>query len=181
MRIALYGGSFNPPHIGHGLVCHYLLETAPLDGVWLIPTFKHAFGKPLVSYADRVEMCRHLAAPFAGRVQISRVEEERGEISFTIDTVRTLRARHPDTSFEWVVGADILQETARWRDFDTLTSLVGFRVLGRAGYPGGGGLIMPAVSSTDVRERLGHGKNVSDLVPRSVLSYIQEKRLYMHL
>lgn len=178
MRIALYGGSFNPPHIGHGLVCYYLLETAPIDQVWLIPTFEHAFGKALAPYADRMDLCRALAAPFGDRVQVSNIEQVRGGASYTIDTVRALLAAYPEHQLEWVIGADLLLETDRWKDFDTLTTLISFRIIGRSGYEGGPGVDMPAVSSTQIRERCQQGLSIDGLVPRRVQQLITDRMLY---
>ena len=178
MRIGLFGGSFNPPHIGHALVCFYLLETTSLDAIWLIPTWRHAFGKPLAPYEERLELCRRMARSFGGRLQVSDVEGTRGEVSYTIDTVRTLHAQHPDATFEWIIGADILRETERWKDYPALKELITFRVLGRGGYPGGSEPAMPEVSSTEIRDRLRQGLPVDGLVPNGVLEYILERGLY---
>lgn len=178
MRIGLFGGSFNPPHIGHSLLCHYLLETSDLEQLWLIPTFQHAFSKALAPYETRLALCRQLALPFGDRVQLCEVERDREGPSYTIDTVRILKAQHPEYQFDWIVGADILQETHKWRDFDTLTQLVRFRVFGREGFPGGSQVAMPEVSSTEIRRRLGTGEPVHELVPARVLTYIHAHGLY---
>lgn len=178
LRVALFGGSFNPPHMGHSLVCHYLLESTPLDAVWLIPTYRHAFGKPLADWHHRIALCRRLAAPFSGRVQVCPIEEERDDVSYTIDTVNRLRERYPLHAFEWVVGSDILPETPRWKDFDQLKRLVDFRIIGRAGFEATGVLSMPEVSSTQIRARLAAGQPVLGLVPCSVLEYIDAEALY---
>lgn len=182
MRIGLFGGSFNPPHIGHGLVCYYLLETTELETIWLVPTFKHAFSKSLAPYEARLEMCRLLAEPFDGKVLVSDIERTRGRTSYTIDTVRELIARHPQHTFEWIIGADILEETTRWKDFDVLEKLVCFRVLGRQGYAGSNNINvpieMPAVSSTEIRALLARAESVDHLVPRSIALYLRRNTLY---
>lgn len=177
-RVALFGGSFNPPHMGHSLVCHYLLETAPLDAVWLIPTYRHAFGKPLLDWTHRLALCHRLALPFHGAVSVCPIEEEREDVSYTIDTVRWLKLRHPGLHFEWVVGSDILPETPRWKEFDQLQQLVTFRIIGRTGFEQAGVLSMPEVSSTQVRAALAGGTPVEGLVPSLVLEYIRAHRLY---
>jgi len=160
------------------MVCYYLLETSPLDSIWLIPTWCHAFAKPLAPYDDRLELCRLLAAPFSGRVQVSDIERRRGAVSFTIDTVRALQTLHPEHIFEWIIGADILLEAERWKEYPLLKELIAFRVLGRRGYEGGGEPAMPEVSSTTVRERLRQGQSIEGLVPRQVFEYIRRKGLY---
>ncbi len=178
MHIGLFGGSFNPPHVGHGLVCYYLLETTGLEKIWLLPTYKHAFDKELAPFPARVRMCELLATPFGGHVVVSTAEWERGGTSYTIDTVQFLLAHHPGHTFEWIIGADILEEASRWKDFDRLKGLVDFRVLGRQGYSGGPAIVMPNVSSTDIRRRLAGGRPIDDLVPRAVRAYIEDTGLY---
>ncbi len=178
MHIGLFGGSFNPPHIGHGLVCYYLLETTSLEQIWLIPTYQHAFSKGLAPFHDRVRMCALLAEPFGNRVLVSEVERERGGISYTVDTVQHLVAHYPGHTFEWIIGADILAETSRWKDYDRLRSMVPFRVLGRDGYEGGGAVSIPNVSSTEIRERIAAGLPIDGLVPRSVQAYLETHRLF---
>src|SRR5262245_52962833 len=98
--IGLFGGSFNPPHVAHQLVALYVLETQPVDAVWIAPTFRHAFGKELASFADRVAMCRLAMAPLGERVVISEAEAELAArpgfvSSRTLHLVEMLRAQHP--------------------------------------------------------------------------------------
>jgi len=180
-HIALFGGSFNPPHVSHQLLCAYVLGTATpvVDAVWMIPTFKHPFDKVLAPYADRVEMCRRLAAIFGGRVEVSQIEEELGGESYTLNTVKALRERHPQTEFSLVIGADLVAERERWHGWPELSTLIAFIVVGRQGSGvDAPGLDLPAVSSTDVRERLATGRPTDSLVPTTVRAYIDEKRLY---
>lgn len=178
MRVGLYGGSFNPPHIGHSMVCHYLLQTTPLDAIWLIPSGRHPFSKQLVPFELRARLCERLAGPFGGRVQVCTIEGDGEATTYTIDTVRRLQARHPELQFEWIIGSDILRETHKWKDFDLLQTLLPFRVLGRQGFSGGETPAMPEVSSTEIRQRLAQGLSVASLVPHGVLELIQTLGLY---
>jgi len=180
MRVALYGGSFNPPHVGHLLVTAYVLATGGVDEVWLLPSHRHPFGKKLAPFADRAEMCRLLASYFSAGVSVSTVEEELGGEGFTIDTVRFLIARHPDHAFRLVVGSDILDEAPKWRAFDEIERLAPLLVVARGGHPHpeAHGPAMPEVSSTEVRARLAAGAGAEELVPRAVLAYVQASGLY---
>jgi nicotinate-nucleotide adenylyltransferase len=178
MHIAIFGGSFDPPHIGHQLACLYVLSTTTVDELWLVPTHEHAFGKPLTPFAHRFEMCRALAEPFGPRVRVSDIERVRGGVSRTADTVRTLRSHHPNDRFSWIVGADLLPEIPTWYDGKELPNLVDFIVVGRAGHAGGEGVAMPEVSSTEIRRRLATGQSCEHLVPRTVLAYIGSNGLY---
>ncbi len=176
MRIAIYGGSFNPPHVAHQLACAWVLATRA-DRVLMVPTFKHPFDKPLAPFAERVAMCERAAELFSGRVEVSRVEEELGGESYTLRTVKTLKARRPDDEFAVVIGADLLGERERWHGWPELSALVPFIVVGRQGAPGGE-VALPAVSSTDVRARVAAGEPIDALVDARVAAYIAERGLY---
>ncbi len=179
-RIALLGGSFNPPHIAHQMACLWALSTDQADEVWLVPCFRHPFHKDLVSYEHRVGMCRRAADLFGeGRVSVSRVEEELGGESRTLFTVEHLVAHHPQHRFRLLIGADILQEKGSWYRFEEIERLAPALVIGRSGYPSPAGVPeLPAISSTMVRERLRRGADVSALVPARVLEHIAAERLY---
>ena len=177
MRVALFGGSFNPPHVVHQLVTLYVLETEPVDEVWLIPCFLHPFDKALAPFADRMAMCEAAAAALGPRVTVSDCEGRLGGESRTLRTVKSLQAQHPDTEFCVVIGADLEGEVSSWYGAAELRALVRFIVVGRGGYPGRE-LAMPAISSTDVRERVRSGKPADRLVPRTVLDYIRQRKLY---
>jgi nicotinate-nucleotide adenylyltransferase len=185
MNVALYGGSFNPPHIGHQMVGLYVLETAGVDQIWFIPCFKHPFDKALAPFDDRLRMCELAAAALGPRAVVSAVERDLGEESRTLRTVRALEARHPEHRFSLVIGADLVDETDTWYGAEELRRAVPFIVVGRAGSgppsrPGGARppVEMPAVSSTEIRRALHEGKPVTGLVSRAVLDYIYGRGLF---
>jgi len=187
-RVAIFGGSFNPPHVAHQLVALFVLETMPIDELWFVPTWRHPFAKHLARYEDRVAMCELAAAPLGARVRVSRIEEEVARApgfvaSRTFDTLQALAARHSGASFHLVIGADILGETDKWYRWDDVVALAPPIVVGRGGFPVPAGAIvagieMPEVSSTEVRARLARGESALPLVPRSVLGYIAHRGLY---
>jgi nicotinate-nucleotide adenylyltransferase len=181
-RIALYGGSFNPPHVAHQLACAYVLATARprVDRLWMVPTYKHPFDKQLAPYEDRLAMCRLAAEPFGGRVEVSEIEAELGGESYTLKTVQAIRSAQPDARVSVVIGADLLAERERWHGFEELRALVDFLVLGRAGFVSKEALelALPEVSSTEVRRRLGVGEQVDALVDVQVVDYIRRRGLY---
>jgi nicotinate-nucleotide adenylyltransferase len=178
MRVALFGGSFNPPHVAHQLVALYVLETRPVDELWFVPCFKHPFEKTLEPFADRLRLCELAAAPLGPRVKVSDVEGRLGGESRTLRTVQALRAERPGLELSLVIGSDLEAETASWYGAEELKALVTFIVVGRSGFSGGHEIVLPEVSSTDVRERLRRGRPVDHLVPRAVLDYIRQRRLY---
>ena len=173
MRVAVYGGSFNPPHLGHAMVAAWLLWADLADQVWLVPTFKHAFGKDLAPFLRRVALCEALAEAVGPRVKVCTVESELPSPSYTIDTLNRLREHNPDRTFRLVIGADVLSETERWKDWSVLEARYPPIVVGRQGYPSPPGTIsFPGVSSTEVRARIASGQPIEHLVPRGVLRLI---------
>ncbi|HXI58994.1 MAG TPA: nicotinate (nicotinamide) nucleotide adenylyltransferase [Polyangia bacterium] len=185
MRVALFGGSFNPPHVAHQMVALYVLETAAVDQLWFIPCFQHAFGKPLAPFDDRFAMCQLAAVSLGPRVQVNDVEREIAQPSRTLVTVHALMARHPEHQFSWIVGGDLVPEIDSWYGAAELRRTVPFLIVGRAsaalglaGAAVSATVMMPAVSSTDVRRALAEGKSVEGLVPRTVLDYIYQRGLF---
>ena len=181
-EIALLGGSFNPPHIGHLMAAWYVLATEPVDEVWLLPSYRHPFGKALAPFEERVRMCELGAASLRG-VQVCTAEAELAGDPLVGKTARTLehlRAKHPSHRFALVVGSDVLPETGSWYRWDLVQERARIVVVGREGHPAGaqGKPLLPAVSSTAIRERLTRGEDVSRLVPRRVLEYVRERGLY---
>jgi len=181
-EVALLGGSFNPPHVGHLMAAWYVLATEPVAEVWLLPSYRHPFGKELAPFADRVAMCKLAAATIRG-LHVCAAEAELAEdplVGRTARTLEHLRQKHPGDRFALVVGTDILAETDKWYRWDRVKELARLVVVGRQGHEAGAGgrPLLPAVSSTEVRERLERGEEVAHLVPRRVLSYVREKGLY---
>jgi nicotinate-nucleotide adenylyltransferase len=182
VRVALFGGSFNPPHVAHQLAALYVLETAPVDALWFVPAFEHAFGKPLAAFEDRLAMCELAAAALGPRARVSDVERAIGGRSLTLHTVRRLAELHPEHAFSLVIGSDLQGDVSTWYRGDELARTIPFIVVGR---PGGaappGAVVMPDVSSSAVRAALASGQSVDGLVPRAVLDYIMRKGLYKAL
>ena len=186
-RVALFGGSFNPPHVAHQLVALYVLETQPVDELWFVPTFAHPFGKTLAPYDDRIAMCELAAAPLGARARVSRAEAELAArpgfvTSHTLDLVDYLAVQ--GHALRLVVGTDILHDAAKWHRWDDVVARAPLIVVGRAGHPLPPGSIatgvtMPQISATRVRDLLANGgSDVTGLVPREVLRYIAQHHLY---
>ncbi len=179
MEIALFGGSFNPVHLGHVLVCAQVLSTEPVGEIWMMPAFIHPFGKQLAPFADRVEMCRLATEPFSGRVRVSEVERELKGEGRTVDTLEHLARTMPTHRLALILGADVLAERTQWKAWERIEQLARVIPVGRAGYAGPG-LALPEVSSTLLRERLQRGEDCASLAPRSVLAYAAARELYQH-
>jgi len=173
MRIAIYGGSFNPPHVGHAMVAAWLHWTHRADEVWLVPTRSHPFDKPMAPFPFRVRLCEALAGAVGEWVMVSTIGGELDEPSYTVDTLRALARRHPGYQFRLVLGSDNLDQLHAWKDWDGIEAEFAPIVVGRQGYPTPPGAVdFPGVSSTDVRRRLRAGEPVDHLVPAAVLALL---------
>jgi nicotinate-nucleotide adenylyltransferase len=163
------------------LAVAYVLATTDVDEIVVVPCFRHPFAKDLAPFEHRFAMCER-AMGWLPRTRVSRVEEELGSESFTLRTILHLRERNPGASFRLVVGADVLLEAPRWKEFDKVKEIAPLIVLGRSGVAMQGAMpaILPDVSSTAIRNaiREGRRKDVSHLVPRDVLVYMDEQGLY---
>jgi nicotinate-nucleotide adenylyltransferase len=181
VKVAVFGGSFNPPHVAHVLACTLVLAVEDVDRVLVVPTYRHPFAKALAPYDDRVAMCELGMGSVSG-VEVSRIEEMLGGESRTLRTLEHLAAAHPDWRLRLVIGADILAETPKWFGFDAIARLAPPLVLARAGVdaPGAGPPLLPDVSSTLVRAAIARGDwdDVAKLLPRKVLARIRAKGLY---
>jgi len=180
MDVALLGGSFNPPHLGHLLAAHVVRALEPVDQVWFVPAAHHPFGKPLIDFAHRMAMCERMCRDAAGWLATSDVEASLGGEGYTVDTLRALHARWPDRRWTLVVGSDIVSELPRWHQVEEVRRLARVVVLNRAGHPSPEAVGPPLakVSSTEVRAALSAGRGGEGLVHREVLAYIERHGLY---
>lgn len=168
MRVAVYGGSFNPPHVGHAMVAGWLRWTGQVDEVWLVPAFQHAFDKPLAPFERRVRWCASLAEAVGPWVRVEAIEAALPTPSYTIDTLDALAARHPGVTLRLVVGSDALPALPQWKRWGQIAARYDPIFVARAGYPlvaDGLTPTFPDVSSTDVREAILAGRSIAALVP----------------
>lgn len=173
MRVAVYGGSFNPPHVGHAMVAGWLRWTGVVDEVWLLPAFHHAFDKALAPFDRRVRWCEALATAVGPWVRVEPIEADLPTPSYTIDTLDALARRHPGASLRLVVGSDVLPALPQWKRWDRIEASYAPIIVERAGHPMVAGAlrpVFPAVSSTDVREALRAGVAVDALLPAAIVA-----------
>jgi nicotinate-nucleotide adenylyltransferase len=181
-RVAVYGGSFDPPHLGHVLSVAWALCADNVDEVWIVPTWEHAFGKQHgAPFHERKRMCELAFAPFRN-VEISDVERRLGGVSKTLYTLQALQDEHPEARFRLLVGADVLPTTDRWHRWEDVLKIAPALVVGREGYPlpEGCPLSIPNVNSTEIRFRLANSHDLTGLVPAEVIEYIRANGLYVH-
>ena len=183
MRLALYGGSFDPIHHGHLILARQALEQLKLEKVIFIPAAESPF-KPdqtTSSAAHRLNMVR-LAIKGEPRFAVDTLEVEGGTPSYTIDTARTYRQRYRNDELFFLVGEDHLKTLSKWNNFEELDQILQFAILSRSDLP----LDVPYpivrwrfdISATEIRNRVAQGLPITYLVPEVVLRYIVENQLY---
>jgi len=191
-RIGLFGGTFDPPHVGHLALAEWARERLRLDRVLFVPAGAPPHKRPdaVSSAADRLAMTR-LAVRGNPAFQVSTLELRRGGPSFTIDTLRAFARRAPRERRFLLVGADSLDDFRRWHEPEGILELATLAVAGR---PGAGAAAARAwakargvvwignpdfeVSSSAIRVRARRGLSVRYLVPDRVAAYIAARRLY---
>ena len=185
MRIALYGGTFDPIHHGHLILARDALETLELDRVVFIPAglSPHKLGNSTAPAEVRREMVER-AIEGEPQFVLDDSELRREGPSFSIDTVERYRAEFPDAALYYLIGADNVPQLHTWRRIDELRKLAEFVVLGRymegVGELGGFRLLPRRVdiSATDIRRRVARGASIRYLVPEPVRSLIAQHHLY---
>lgn len=189
-RIGLYGGSFDPIHIGHLLVAQTALEELHLDRLYFIPATQSPF-KPGTTPTDSAVRARMLRLALAGKTafEVDDQEIKRGGISYTINTVRNYKDRFPSSELFYLIGGDHVNQLQKWREATELARLLTFVVIPRPGEsmtnfpsPFRGQYLKGfpiALSASQVRARVASGHPFADLVPRGVDEVIKEKRLYI--
>jgi nicotinate-nucleotide adenylyltransferase len=179
VAFGVFGGSFDPPHIAHTLLASYALSVHGLERILIVPTHAHAFGKRLAPFEDRLRMCE---LAFAGlqRIEIDPIERELPAPNFTHSTILALAQRHPGVQLHLLIGADILQEIHAWHDFPAIERAAPPIVIERAGVtphdpdqP-----TLPAVSSTEIRQRVSEGRSTHGWLDARVADYIRSRGLY---
>jgi len=189
-RVGIFGGSFDPVHSAHVALARQALGELALDElIWLPAGQPWQKQRVLAPVADREAMVA-LAISGEPRFTLSRIEILRSGPSFTIDTVRELRAQRPGTSWHLVIGQDQYAAFHTWHGWQELLGLVTLAIANRPDAPLSAdpqvlrvpheavALPMMDISSTDIRARLASGQGIADLVPAAVARYIARHHLY---
>jgi nicotinate-nucleotide adenylyltransferase len=189
MKLGIYGGSFDPVHLGHLLVAQAALEELALDRLYFIPTAHSPFKAAShgASGAARLRLLR-LALAGKSRCEVDDQEIRRGGVSFTVDTLRGYAGAFPGAELFCLIGADNVAKLNLWRDAVDLARLAEFVAVPR---PGGAPAEFPppfrgrllkgfpfGVSSSEIRARIQAGLTVENLVPPAVAEVIRQEGLY---
>lgn len=189
-KIGIFGGSFNPIHVGHAIMASYVMQHSVLDQLWLMLSPQNPLkqGLTMAPDHDRLRMTELVTRRLDG-VETSAFELTLPRPSYTIDTLRALQRKFPDDEFYLLIGADNWALFDRWRAHDEILRDFHVMIYPRRGFE----IVVPdalasrvmvvdaplvEVSSTGVREALAQGRDVSFYVPDDVLRYIKKNNLY---
>lgn len=192
-HIGIMGGTFDPLHVGHLIAAETAREAEQLDEVWFIPTLSppHKKNAPRATAQQRWEMLE-LGIASNRHFRANDYELNSEGPSYTLHTAKALRERYPHYSFQYIIGADMVQYLPFWYEIDELLTLVSFIGLERGGFKMDWERI-PAhirdkvkmvpmvaidISSTFIRAKLAGGESIQYLVPERVHHYIKEHNLY---
>jgi nicotinate-nucleotide adenylyltransferase len=185
VRVGVFGGSFDPVHHGHLIVATEAMRALGLEQLRFVPAGQHPFKRDrLVAPADhRLAMLDLAVAGVPGFV-VDPQECRRPGPSYTVDTLRALRAALPNASLSLLIGSDAARDFPEWREAEAVRELATVVVLTRPGVapPAGVGLMLPVpavdISATVIRQRIRTGESIRFLVPDAVARYIAAHRLY---
>jgi nicotinate-nucleotide adenylyltransferase len=200
MRVGLYGGTFDPVHLGHLLVAETCRETARLDQVWFLPANRspHKLDRAPSSGQQRLQMLR-LAVAGHPELEVCDLEVARGGVSYMVETLELIRQQHPGVELFLLMGADALVDFVTWRHPARICELAIPLVVHRAGSPSPdidhlAALVtaerlaeiqqaqveMPLIelSSSDIRQRVEQGRSIRFRTPRAVEMFIHAHQLY---
>ncbi|MGN1112644.1 MAG: nicotinate (nicotinamide) nucleotide adenylyltransferase [Acutalibacteraceae bacterium] len=197
-KIAMFGGSFNPPHLGHLELALAFIDCLSLDKLLIIPVFSppHKSGGEMASAQHRLNMCK-LLEKYNNKIEVSDIEINRGGSSYTVDTLKALKALYPDDELFLIIGADMYMSLQGWYQPEQICSLAKIctvsrnsddtqelenhsRFLKRFGCES---VILDervkTVSSTQIRNCLKSGDSIDNLVVPEVYEYIRCNKLYI--
>jgi nicotinate-nucleotide adenylyltransferase len=187
MKIAVLGGGFNPPHLGHLLICQQVLAFTDIEEVWLLPYFAHPWEKPSISPDDRLAMCKTMESK---TIKVSDIEIAQRRKNYTFETIDLITRKYPNHTFSWIIGSDLYEEFFSWEKSLEMVEKVNILVFPRAGWPI---TKLPAnfwtikdellttsdTSSEKIRKMIKEGLSIKGLVLPEVEKYIFDHGLYL--
>jgi nicotinate-nucleotide adenylyltransferase len=192
-RIGLFGGSFDPPHIGHLVIAELARRSLDLDVVYFVPAYKppHKEGSHPSTARDRLAMTK-LSIQGNAKLKVSDLEFRRRGVSYTVDTAKAFRKRFPTAQLFLIIGSDSLRQFHSWKSPEEILSEVSLIVYRRPRSLRRNALLrstdvafvkgpLMEISSSDIRSRIQKGKPIRYLVRDNVLSFIETKKLYSDL
>jgi nicotinate-nucleotide adenylyltransferase len=192
MNVGLFGGTFDPPHIGHLLVAEHAREILGLDRLVMIPaaTSPHKRERTLTPAEHRLAMVR-IAVAGVSHIEVSDAEVRRGGVSYSIDTLQMMQREYAGADLTLIIGMDNVADFGTWRDPEGILSIARVAVLTRPGFQTPervDGYVrrmqmcaVPEIdiASRDIRRRVREGRSIHWMVPAEVEHYIHRHGFYL--
>jgi len=197
MEITLFGGAFNPPHLGHLLVIQQAFELIPeLGELWVLPCYRHTFQKQLAPASTRLAMThlllKNLPPDLTAKVKVETSEIDQKLSGETYIILQILKQKYPAHTFSFLMGSDQLPAFTKWGHWQELLNQMPFYIYPRAGYEqpisyphmtllASETQAITNLSSTLIRERIKKRLCLDHLMPKTIVQYIKENQIYDHL
>lgn len=185
MEIGIFGGTFDPPHLGHLIMAEQVRSQLELDEIWFIPSNLPPHKQKARASADQRQQMLQLAIMNNPAFRLNTIELSRPGKSYTLDTIQMLTKKFANDHFHFIIGADMVQDLPNWYRIDELMELIDFVGVKRTGftlqtsYPiTAVDVPMIEISSTIIRDRLSKGNSIKYLVPDAVYDFIKERGMY---
>lgn len=196
MKIGIFGGTFDPPHLGHTIAAHQIINKLALDSLWLMPVATHAFGKNLSSEVHRMQMTKLISK---GKIKADNTEIVLGGVSSSYKTMKFLRKKFPKDNLYFCMGSDLLYDFHKWDNWQSLVAENKIVVFPRGSYQPdlkteiknafgnmfhritlieGKDIVTTNISSSIIREKIKSGLNANYLLNKKVINYIYKNNLY---
>lgn len=172
-RVGIFGGSFDPPHIGHTAICRWLFDRDIVDELWVVPCFIHPFGKGLSPFDDRLLMCKLALYKLDYDIRVLDIEKRLGGVSYTLRTIEHLKAAHRSVRLKLVAGDDVRAQKEKWHGHDKIVELADIIEV-----PRGPGSPIPNISSSAIRQKIKDGLAFANMVESEIAVYVTIKGLY---
>jgi nicotinate-nucleotide adenylyltransferase len=183
--IAVYGGAFDPPHLGHVIIPALVYGLSAAEHVIVVPSFQHPFSKKMAPFEDRLQMCHAAFGAYGDLITVTDVERgisQGSEAVYSIDLLRNLAIQHPHWKLRLVLGADAYAQRALWKDFDLIEQSFAPLIIPRIGHLLSGDSnrfpAPPEIASREFRDAPGD-PDIRRMIPRSVLDIISHRNLYL--
>lgn len=199
MKIGLYGGTFDPIHLGHIKIAQKAVEQLKLDELWLVPAKipPHKMNAHITNEEHRLNMLNEAIQELDSRFKISKYELEKNSVSYSYITLTELTEAYKQHKFYFIMGEDSLRDFSTWKHPEIISKLVDIVVAPRSNshdesilqytkkYEKDYGTVIHVldfpliyISSTDIRDKLKSGEDISHMLPVNVYNYIKRHNLY---
>jgi len=188
MKIGIFGGSFDPIHLGHLAGAEQVLEKKACDKIWFMPCYQNPLKKEHTIVEHRKKMIE-LAIKEEENFELSEFELKKEKTNYTIETMRELKEKFPEHDFYFIIASKVIKEMEKWKNYEKLLKEVKFIIIPTPSKEIPKEMeefkpvklnptISGSISSTMIREGIKEKKDVSFLLPKTVFEYIKENKLY---